>query len=149
MADAKKMQMRVDFDANISSNSANGWKKAIFRANGSVVVFPGFLAAYDEIVTEDGKDENKDEEATNKRLPAMVLGQAVNVNEYTCEGHETKPPARYTEPTLVKKLEELGIGRPSTFASIIQTIQDRGYVYKRGRALVPTFLAFSVMYKGC
>jgi len=144
MADAKKMQMRVDFDASISSNSANNWKKAIFRANGSVVVFPGFLAAYDEIVTEDGKDENKDEEATDKRLPAMVLGQAVKVNEYTCEGHETKPPARYTEPTLVKKLEELGIGRPSTFASIIQTIQDRGYVYKRGRALVPTFLAFSV-----
>jgi DNA topoisomerase-1 len=140
MADAKKMQMRVDFDANISSNASNGWKKAIFRANGSVVVFPGFLAAYDEIVTE----ESKDEEATDKRLPAMALGQAVKVNEYTCEGHETKPPARYTEPTLVKKLEELGIGRPSTFASIIQTIQDRGYVYKRGRALVPTFLAFSV-----
>jgi DNA topoisomerase I len=144
MADAKKMQMRVDFDADINSSASQNWKKAIFRANGSVIVFPGFLAAYDEIVTEDGKDENKDEEATNKRLPAMTLGQAVKVNEYTCEGHETKPPARYTEPTLVKKLEELGIGRPSTFASIIQTIQDRGYVYKRGRALVPTFLAFSV-----
>jgi DNA topoisomerase I len=144
MADAKKMQMRVDFDADINSAASKNWKKAIFRANGSVIVFPGFLAAYDEIVTEDGKDENKDEEATNKRLPAMTLGQAVKVNEYTCEGHETKPPARYTEPTLVKKLEELGIGRPSTFASIIQTIQDRGYVYKRGRALVPTFLAFSV-----
>jgi DNA topoisomerase I len=144
MADAKKMQMRVDFDADINSTASQNWKKAIFRANGSVIVFPGFLAAYDEIVTEDGKDENKDEEATNKRLPAMTLGQAVKVNEYTCEGHETKPPARYTEPTLVKKLEELGIGRPSTFASIIQTIQDRGYVYKRGRALVPTFLAFSV-----
>ena len=68
----------------------------------------------------------------------------MKVNNYTCEGHETKPPARYTEPTLVKKLEELGIGRPSTFASIISTIQDRGYVAKRGRALVPTFLAFSV-----
>jgi DNA topoisomerase I len=144
MADAKKMQMRVDFDADINSLTSQNWKKAIFRANGSVIVFPGFLAAYDEIVTEDGKNENKDEEATNKRLPAMTLGQAVKVNEYTCEGHETKPPARYTEPTLVKKLEELGIGRPSTFASIIQTIQDRGYVYKRGRALVPTFLAFSV-----
>jgi DNA topoisomerase-1 len=74
----------------------------------------------------------------------MTIGQAVKVDEYSCEGHETKPPARYTEPTLVKKLEELGIGRPSTFASIIQTIQDRGYVSKRGRALVPTFLAFSV-----
>ncbi|MEY3635919.1 MAG: hypothetical protein RL147_348, partial [Actinomycetota bacterium] len=144
MADAKKMQMRVDFDADINSAGSQNWKKAIFRANGSVIVFPGFLAAYDEVITEDGKDDNKDEEATNKRLPAMTLGQAVKVNEYTCEGHETKPPARYTEPTLVKKLEELGIGRPSTFASIIQTIQDRGYVYKRGRALVPTFLAFSV-----
>ncbi|NCW93167.1 MAG: DNA topoisomerase I, partial [Actinobacteria bacterium] len=135
MADAKKMQMRVDFDA-----STNDGKKTIFRANGSVITFPGFLAAYDDIVS----DENKDEESVDKRLPAMVLGQSVKVDEYTCEGHETKPPARYTEPTLVKKLEELGIGRPSTFASIIQTIQDRGYVYKRGRALVPTFLAFSV-----
>jgi DNA topoisomerase I len=135
MADAKKMQMRVDFDA-----TTNDGKKTIFRANGSVITFPGFLAAYDDIVT----DENKDEESADKRLPAMTLGQSVKVDEYTCEGHETKPPARYTEPTLVKKLEELGIGRPSTFASIIQTIQDRGYVYKRGRALVPTFLAFSV-----
>ncbi|GBL33327.1 DNA topoisomerase 1 [Actinomycetota bacterium] len=74
----------------------------------------------------------------------MSVGEKIKVNEYSCEGHETKPPARYTEPTLVKKLEELGIGRPSTFASIMQTIQDRGYVAKRGRALVPTFLAFSV-----
>ena len=135
MADAKKMQMRVDFDVATSSG-----ENAIFRANGSVITFAGFLAAYDEVAT----DENKDEESADRRLPAMTLGQSVPINEYTCEGHETKPPARYTEPTLVKKLEELGIGRPSTFASIIQTIQDRGYVNKRGRALVPTFLAFSV-----
>ena len=134
MADAKKMQMRVDFDAQTSDGKAT-----IFRANGSVITFAGFLAAYD-----DTTDDKSDEESEDKRLPAMTLGQAVKVNEYKCEGHETKPPARYTEPTLVKKLEELGIGRPSTFASIIQTIQDRGYVYKRGRALVPTFLAFSV-----
>jgi DNA topoisomerase-1 len=136
MADAKKMQMRVDFDAKTSDN-----KETIFRANGSVITFPGFLAAYDDIVDENAK---VDEEATDKRLPAMTVGQSIKVSEYNCEGHDTKPPARYTEPTLVKKLEELGIGRPSTFASIIQTIQDRGYVYKRGRALVPTFLAFSV-----
>jgi DNA topoisomerase-1 len=135
MADAKKMQIRVDFDAQTADK-----KETIFRANGSVITFPGFLAAYDDIAT----DENKDEESEDRRLPAMTIGQAVKVDEYTCEGHETKPPARYTEPTLVKKLEELGIGRPSTFASIIQTIQDRGYVSKRGRALVPTFLAFSV-----
>ena len=136
MADAKKMQMRVDFDATTSDKKAT-----IFRANGSVITFAGFLAAYDDIVDENAK---VDEEASDKRLPAMTLGQSIKVSEYNCEGHETKPPARYTEPTLVKKLEELGIGRPSTFASIIQTIQDRGYVYKRGRALVPTFLAFSV-----
>ena len=135
MADAKKMQMRVDFDATTSDK-----KEAIFRANGSVVTFPGFLAAYDDVAT----DENKEEESEDRRLPAMTIGQSIKVDEYSCEGHETKPPARYTEPTLVKKLEELGIGRPSTFASIIQTIQDRGYVNKRGRALVPTFLAFSV-----
>ena len=135
MADAKKMQMRVDFDVTTADK-----KSAIFRANGSVITFAGFLAAYDDVVTEDAKDE----ESADRRLPAMSVGQAVKVNEYICEGHETKPPARYTEPTLVKRLEELGIGRPSTFASIIQTIQDRGYVNKRGRALVPTFLAFSV-----
>ena len=136
MADAKKMQMRVDFDV-----TTNDGKAAIFRANGSVITFAGFLAAYDDIADENAKP---DEDAADKRLPAMTVGQSVKVNEYSCEGHETKPPARYTEPTLVKRLEELGIGRPSTFASIIQTIQDRGYVYKRGRALVPTFLAFSV-----
>jgi DNA topoisomerase-1 len=134
MADAKKQQMRVDFDVKTKTG-----KDAIFRANGSVVTFAGFLAAYEEIV-----EDKADAEDTDRRLPAMSIGEKIAVNEYTCEGHETKPPARYTEPTLVKKLEELGIGRPSTFASIMQTIQDRGYVAKRGRALVPTFLAFSV-----
>ncbi len=134
MADAKKMQMRVDFDAKTGDG-----RETIFRANGSVITFPGFLAAYDDLV-----DEKEGEESEDKRLPAMNVGQSIKVEEFSCEGHETKPPARYTEPTLVKKLEELGIGRPSTFASIIATIQDRGYVSKRGRALVPTFLAFSV-----
>ena len=134
MSDAKKQQMRVDFDVKTKTGN-----DAIFRANGSVVVFAGFLAAYEDIV-----EEKADTEQTNRRLPAMSVGEKIEVSEFTCEGHETKPPARYTEPTLVKKLEELGIGRPSTFASIMQTIQDRGYVAKRGRALVPTFLAFSV-----
>ncbi|MFZ2227661.1 MAG: type I DNA topoisomerase [Candidatus Nanopelagicaceae bacterium] len=138
MADAKKMQMRVDFEA-----PTNDGKETLFRANGSVITFHGFLAAYDDATEEKG-DEETGEENKDRRLPSMSVGQAINVAEYSCEGHDTKAPARYTEPTLVKKLEELGIGRPSTFASIIQTIQDRGYVYKRGRALVPTFLAFSV-----
>jgi DNA topoisomerase-1 len=137
MSDAKKMQMRVDFDVETKTGGA-----AIFRANGSVVTFPGFLAAYEEIVEDkSGEDEAAE---SDKRLPAMSVGDSIKVSNYICEGHETKPPARYTEPTLVKKLEELGIGRPSTFASIMSTIQDRGYVAKRGRALVPTFLAFSV-----
>ncbi len=135
MSDAKKMQMRVDFDVTTKAGGA-----AIFRANGSVLTFPGFLAAYEEI-QEEGAIDAPDE---SKRLPPMSVGDVIKVNQYNCEGHDTKPPARYTEPTLVKKLEELGIGRPSTFASIISTIQDRGYVSKRGRALVPTFLAFSV-----
>ncbi len=134
MSDAKKQQMRVDFDVKTKTG-----KDAMFRANGSVLTFAGFLAAYEEIA-----EEKTDAEDTDRRLPAMSVGEKIAVKEYTCEGHETKPPARYTEPTLVKKLEELGIGRPSTFASIMQTIQDRGYVAKRGRALVPTFLAFSV-----
>ena len=137
MSDAKKMQMRVDFDVETKTGSS-----AIFRANGSVVTFPGFLAAYEEIVEEKTSEDEAAE--SDKRLPPMAVGDSIKVSEYICEGHETKPPARYTEPTLVKKLEELGIGRPSTFASIMSTIQDRGYVSKRGRALVPTFLAFSV-----
>ena len=134
MADAKKQQMRVDFDVKTKTGA-----DAIFRANGSVISFAGFLAAYEDVV-----EEKADSDEGDRRLPAMSVGEKIEVNEYSCEGHETKPPARYTEPTLVKKLEELGIGRPSTFASIMQTIQDRGYVAKRGRALVPTFLAFSV-----
>ena len=136
MADAKKLQARVDFQAKTLDD-----KTAIFRANGSIITFPGFLAAYDDVENEDAK---KDEDDAKTKLPPLKKDQKVNVTEFTCEGHDTKPPARYTEPTLVKKLEELGIGRPSTFASIMQTIQDRGYVTKRGRALVPTFLAFSV-----
>ena len=134
MSDAKKQQMRVDFDVKTKTG-----EDAIFRANGSVITFAGFLAAYEDIA-----EEKTDIDESDRRLPAMSVGEKIKVNTYSCEGHETKPPARYTEPTLVKKLEELGIGRPSTFASIMQTIQDRGYVAKRGRALVPTFLAFSV-----
>ena len=135
MSDAKKMQMRVDFDVKTKSGA-----DAIFRANGSVITFPGFLAAYEDVADENAPDVEDD----SKKLPPMKQGDTIAVSNYSCEGHDTKPPARYTEPTLVKKLEELGIGRPSTFASIISTIQDRGYVAKRGRALVPTFLAFSV-----
>ena len=136
MADAKKMQMRVDLETKTKDGKLAG-----FRANGSVITFPGFLAAYQEVADEKSVDIDEEVEM---RLPPMKQCDVVVVTLFVGEGHQTKPPARYTEPSLVKKLEELGVGRPSTFASIIQTIQDSGYVAKRGRALVPTFLALSV-----
>ena len=108
-------------------------------ASGTVVTFRGFLAAY-----EPGRDEpvESDEE---RRLPELEVGQELDVVSLTPEGHATSPPPRYTEPTLVKALEDRGIGRPSTYAAILSTILDRGYVFKRGTALVPTFLAFAVV----
>jgi DNA topoisomerase I len=110
-----------------------------FAASGTVITFRGFLAAY-----EPGRDEpsESDEE---RRLPELAVGQEVEVRALEPEGHATSPPPRYTEPTLVKALEDRGIGRPSTYAAILSTIVDRGYVFKRGTALVPTFLAFAVV----
>jgi DNA topoisomerase-1 len=111
---------------------------AEFRAAGTVITFPGFLLAY-----ESGRDE-PDEGEEQGRLPKLEVGQQLGVEKLEPQGHETSPPARYTEASLVKALEDRGIGRPSTYASIIGTILDRGYVFKRGTALVPSFLAFSV-----
>ena len=108
-----------------------------FGASGTVITFPGFLAAY-----EVGKDEDGDED--QRPLPNLQEGQAVETKELTAQGHSTSPPPRYTEATLVRALEERGIGRPSTYAAIMSTVMDRGYAFKRGTALVPSFLAFSV-----
>ena len=113
-----------------------------FAASGTVITFRGFLAAYEEGRDDDRAPADDDEE---RRLPNVSEGDAVQLKELEPQGHETNPPARYTEATLVRTLEELGIGRPSTYASIIGTILDRGYVSKRGGALVPSFLAFSVV----
>ncbi|MGH3010050.1 MAG: type I DNA topoisomerase [Gaiellaceae bacterium] len=113
-----------------------------FGASGTVITFRGFLAAYEEGRDDDRAGSADDEE---RRLPHLAEGDAVELGELEPQGHETSPPARYTEATLVRTLEELGIGRPSTYASIIGTILDRGYVFKRGGALVPAFLAFSVV----
>ena len=113
-----------------------------FAASGTVITFRGFLAAYEEGRDDDRSPADDDEE---RRLPNVSEGDAVQLKELEPQGHETNPPARYTEATLVRTLEELGIGRPSTYASIIGTILDRGYVSKRGGALVPSFLAFSVV----
>ena len=104
------------------------------------ITFPGYLRAYVE-GTDDPSAELDDREAV---LPVLAEGHALPEPELEPQGHTTQPPARYTEASLVKRLEELGIGRPSTYASIMQTIQDRGYVWKKGTALVPTWTAFAV-----
>ncbi|MCF6744107.1 type I DNA topoisomerase [Blastococcus sp. KM273128] len=118
-----------------------------FTASGRTITFPGFLRAYvesrDEGAQKDGDDDHGSDDA-ERRLPRLERGQQLDTQALDAKGHTTQPPSRYTEPSLVARLEELGIGRPSTFASIMQTIQDRGYVWKKGNALVPSFIAFAV-----
>lgn len=111
-----------------------------FSASGTVITFRGFLAAYEE-----GHDAARYEaEAAESRLPQLAVGEHVDASDVAAAGHETSPPPRYTEASLVKSMEEHGIGRPSTYAATMSTIIDRGYVTKRGQALVPSWLAFSV-----
>ena len=116
-------------------------ERAEFATSGRTITFPGFLRAYVEDIDDEGKDSRDD---TEKRLPKLERGQALVARGFEADGHATQPPARYTEASLVKAMEELGIGRPSTYASIMQTIQDRGYVWKRGAALIPSWIAFAV-----
>jgi DNA topoisomerase I len=119
--------------------SSSQSERVEFGTSGTVITFRGFLAAYEE-----GRDAD-DAEDDERRLPNLSENDAVTLVRLEPQGHETNPPSRYTEATLVRTLEELGIGRPSTYASIIGTILDRGYVFKKGTALVPSFLAFSVV----
>ncbi|MCA0296736.1 MAG: type I DNA topoisomerase [Actinobacteria bacterium] len=113
--------------------------RASFAASGRTITFLGFLKAYVESVDD---DESSDD--AQARLPQLVTGAHLDAEKVTAVAHETRPPARYTEPSLVAKLEELEIGRPSTYAAIIRTITSRDYVFKKGSALVPTWLAFAV-----
>ena len=136
MADAVGESVQVRLGAIAASG-----RDAEFAASGKVITFPGFLRAY----VEGSDDPDAELEDKEVRLPPLHEGQDLDVESLEPAGHETKPPARYTEASLVKKLEELGIGRPSTYASIISTIQDRGYVWKKAAALVPTFLAFATV----
>jgi DNA topoisomerase-1 len=117
-------------------------KDVEFSASGHTITFPGFLRAYVE-GSDDPEVELEDKE---KHLPPVEEGQALEAREFTAKSHDTSPPARFTEASLVKRLEELGVGRPSTYASIISTIQARGYVWKKGSALVPSFKAFAVVH---
>ncbi|GAB17691.1 DNA topoisomerase I [Gordonia effusa NBRC 100432] len=137
MADAKGTTLSL----RIAGTASTG-EVCTFAASGRTITFPGFLSAYVETVDEQAGGQADDEES---RLPNLVEGQALTANDLEADGHSTNPPARYTEASLVKTLEELGIGRPSTYASIIGTIQDRGYVVKKGSALVPSWIAFAVI----
>ncbi|WEV75255.1 type I DNA topoisomerase [Bifidobacterium sp. ESL0800] len=154
MADAKGFTATVRLSA-----SAGDRGEAIFQASGTVIEFPGFLKASGWPRRSSGSASSssaavkaKDSKATaksgksedNEALPPMETGEVLNATSVTADGHETQPPARYTEASLVKTLEAKEIGRPSTYASIISTIIDRGYVYERGRALIPSWLAFAV-----
>jgi DNA topoisomerase-1 len=135
MADARgtTLSLRVNGESN--------GRELQFSASGRTLTFPGFLKAYVETVDDQAGGEADDAES---RLPQLTQGQRVDATELTPDGHSTNPPARYTEASLIKALEELGIGRPSTYSSIIKTIQDRGYVHKKGSALVPSWVAFAV-----
>ncbi len=114
--------------------------EAEFAASGTVIGFAGFLRAYVE-----GSDDEAETTERDVQLPALVEGDTLAAREIEARSHTTQPPARYTEASLVKALEELGVGRPSTYASILGTIQNRGYVWKKGTALVPSFTAFAVV----
>ncbi|WP_030886590.1 type I DNA topoisomerase [Streptomyces sp. NRRL F-5053] len=124
----------------VGGRSADG-RDAEFSASGKVITFHGFLKAY----VEGADDPNAELDDRERRLPQVAEGDPLRAEDMSVDGHATKPPARYTEATLVKELEEREIGRPSTYASIISTILDRRYVFKKGTALVPSFLSFAVV----
>ena len=141
MADAKGQTASVTIEAAVHGGSLDG-TVAEFTASGTVITFRGFLQAYEE-----GRDEerNADAAASDAKLPPLKEGQSLLVEDVEAKGHETTPPPRYTEASLVKRLEELGVGRPSTYAAIISTIVDRGYVSAQGQSLVPNWIAFAVV----
>jgi DNA topoisomerase I len=140
MADARGQSVQVRLGTRATPDSAAP-DDAEFSAGGKVIEFPGFLRAYVE-GSDDPEAELEDREV---HLPPLAPGDALDLAGMDVKAHETQPPSRFTEASLVKRLEELGVGRPSTYASIIATIQDRGYVWKRGSALVPSFTAFAVV----
>ena len=136
MTDARGQSVRL-----VLAGTSTDGERVEAATTGRTITFPGFLRAYVED-TDDPEGERDDRE---RRLPRVAEGEHLAATALTAQGHETSPPARYTEASLVKRLEELGVGRPSTYASIIRTIVDRGYVWKKGTALVPSWTAFAVI----
>ena len=140
MADATGTSATVRLAARVGSGPDEG-SDAVFQASGKVITFPGFLRAY----VEGSDDPDAELEDRERRLPPVREGDRLTTRELTPRGHTTSPPARFTEASLVKTMEELGIGRPSTYATILGTIVDRGYAWRKGSALVPTWIAFAVV----
>jgi DNA topoisomerase-1 len=148
MADARGSTASV----RLAAPTGDG-RDAEFAASGTVITFRGFLAAYEEGRDAErydddaapGREKRGAEKEGERRLPALAVGDPVTTESLTADGHETSPPPRYTEASLVRALEERGIGRPSTYAATISVIVDRGYVLHRGQALVPSWLAFAVV----
>lgn len=138
---ATQMVDAVGTSATVRVAVSAGDETAGFTATGKVITFPGFLRAY----VEGADDPEAELEDRERRLPVVEVGDELALRALAVKDHQTTPPARYTEASLVKALEDLGVGRPSTYASIIQTIQDRGYAVKKGSALVPSFTAFAVV----
>jgi DNA topoisomerase-1 len=136
MADARGQTVSV----RVAGSTAEG-TAVEFTASGRTITFPGFLRAY----VENTDESEESAESAERRLPQLAQGDPLTGAAMEPEGHTTTPPARYTEPSLVNAMEELGIGRPSTYESILRTIQDRGYVWKKGTALVPSWVAFAVI----
>lgn len=136
---ASQMNDAVGYTATVKLQASAAGREVTASTSGTVITDPGFRALYQE--SRDGKRKDDTQE---RELPNVAEGDLVQIASAEAEGHETQPPGRYTEATLVKMMEDLGIGRPSTYASTIQTISDRGYVTHRGQYLVPTWLAFSV-----
>ncbi|MDX6300759.1 MAG: topoisomerase, partial [Nocardioidaceae bacterium] len=140
MKDAEGRSVTV----RLGGAAASG-EDVVFSASGRVITFYGFLKAYVEGRDDEGDPEGGGPDDRETRLPAVAEGDRVSAAGISASGHQTKPPARYTEATRIRELEEREIGRPSTYAAIIGTILNRGYVYKKGTALVPAWLAFSVI----
>ncbi|MBP2475244.1 DNA topoisomerase-1 [Crossiella equi] len=137
MSDARGTTMSVRITGTASSG-----EECVFAASGRTITFAGFLKAYVEAVDSEAGGESDDAE---RRLPNLVKDQAITATELSPDGHTTSPPPRYSEASLIKAMEELGIGRPSTYSPTISTIQNRGYVWKKGSALVPSWIAFAVV----
>lgn len=121
----------------VSADISDGTDDVVLRANGSTIAFDGFLTLYKEDNDEPEDNATSEENDDNRRLPYLDQGMGLRTNDVSPERHFTQPPPRYSEASLVKKLEEMGIGRPSTYASIIQVLQDRSYVILDKRRFIP------------